>query len=165
MQNVLIEELREEHLQAVLDIYTYYILHTTATFHTHALTLNDMREIVFFDNDKYKAFIIKEEDGICGYAILTQYKKREAYNGTAEVTVYLKHDCVGKGIGSLAVRFIERLAKEKGFHVLLAIICGENDRSIALFEKNGYIKCAHYKEVGMKFGRLLDVVSYEKLLS
>lgn len=164
MENVNIEELQEEHLRAVLDIYTYYILNSTATFHDHALTMDEMREIVFFDTDQYKSFIIKEKDAICGYAILTQYKKREAYNGTAEVTVYLKHDCVGKGIGSLAVRFVEQLAKEKGFHALLAIICGENDKSIALFEKNGYFKCAHYKEVGMKFGRRLDVVSYEKII-
>jgi L-amino acid N-acyltransferase YncA len=49
-------------------------------------------------------------------------------------------------------------------HVLMATICGENDKSIRLFEKNGYFKCAHYKEVEEKFGELLDVVAYQKIL-
>jgi L-amino acid N-acyltransferase YncA len=165
MNKVCMEELREEHLQAVLDIYNYYVQNTTVTFHNRILSPEEMRQIVFFDTDQYKSFIIQENGGICGYVILTQYKKREAYDGTAEVTVYLKHDCTGKGIGSVAVQFIEKLAKEKGYHALLAGICAENDRSIRLFERNGYVKCAHFKEVGMKFGRQLDVVWYEKLMT
>jgi L-amino acid N-acyltransferase YncA len=164
MKNVIIEELREEHLQAVLNIYNYYVTNTTATFHNSELSLEEMREIVIFDTDQYKSFVIKENSDIYGYVILTRFHKRAAYNGTAEVTVYLKHDCTGKGFGSFAVQFIETLAKEKGYHALLAVICGENDKSIKLFERNGYFKCAHYKEVGKKFGRLLDVVTYEKLI-
>jgi phosphinothricin acetyltransferase len=164
MSNVLIEELRDEHLPEILEIYNYYIKNTTVTFHAHELSADEMREIVFFDSDQYKTFIIKEEEKLCGYVILTQYRKREAYNGTAEVTVYLRDDCCGRGLGSMAVRHVEQLAKEKGIHALLAIICGENVKSIALFEKNGYFKCAHYKEVGKKFGRFLDVVSYEKII-
>lgn len=164
MNSVMIEELKEEHLPEVSEIYNYYIVNTTVTFHMHELSADEMRDIVFFDSDKYKSFIIKQDEKVCGYVILAQYKKREAYDGTAEVTVYLKDDCCGRGIGSMAVRFVEQHAREKGFHALLAFICGENVKSIALFEKNGYFKCAHYKEIGRKFGRLLDVVSYEKII-
>ncbi len=164
MSNLFIEELKEEHLQQVLDIYTYYVLNSTATFHKHVPALEEMKEIVFFNNDRHKSYVVKVDGALCGYAILAKYGKREAYDNTAEVTVYLKHDCVGKGIGSQAVSFLEKAAKEKGFHALIAIICGENVQSIALFERCGYFKCAHYKEVGMKFGRLLDVVCYEKII-
>ncbi len=48
--------------------------------------------------------------------------------------------------------------------MLVATICGENAASIGVFAKNGYEKCAHYKEVGQKFGQLLDVVAYQKIL-
>jgi phosphinothricin acetyltransferase len=115
MKKALIEELREEHLPEVLEIYNYYILNTTVTFHSHELSADEMRELVFFDSDKYKAFIIKEDEKTCGYVILTQYRKREAYDGTAEVTVYLRHDCCGRGLGSMAVRFAEQLAKRRAF--------------------------------------------------
>lgn len=90
--------------------------------------------------------------------------KREAYDGTAEVTIYLKTGFTGKGLGSMALKYVENHAKHQHLHVLVATICGENEESIRLFSKNGYDKCAHYKEVGQKFGQLLDVVAYQKIL-
>lgn len=162
--NIVFEEICDKYLSEVLSIYTYYVLNTTATFHAHALSESEMRELVFFDDPKYKTFIIKTEDIICGYVILTQYKKREAYDETAEVTVYLKSDYTSIGIGSLAVKYIEDYAKGQKMHVLIAGICGENTKSIKLFEKSGYKKCAHYEEVGKKFGKRLDVVYYQKIL-
>jgi phosphinothricin acetyltransferase len=164
MKECIFEEIREEHLPTVLEIYNYYILNSTATFHDHLLTIDEMREIVFFSNPRYKSFVINCNHEIYGYCILTQFKKREAYDVTAEVTVYLKHDCVGRGLGSLAVQHIETVARHNGIHSLLAVICGENTQSIRLFEKNGYNKCSHYREVGRKFGKLLDVVCYQKIL-
>ena len=159
-----LEELREEQLTNITEIYNHYVLHTTATFHDHPIAIEEMKELVFFDNPKYKTFVITDDNNICGYAILTQFKKREAYDGTAEVTVYLKPDYIRKGLGSLAVKYIEDIAKNSNIHVLVAIICGENHKSIKLFERNDYFKCAHYKEVGKKFGKLLDVVSYQKII-
>ncbi|MCX8128490.1 MAG: GNAT family N-acetyltransferase [Clostridia bacterium] len=164
MQAVVFEEIKEEHLDAVLDIYNYYVLNSTATFHIKPLDKAGMRDLVFFENPKYKAFVIINDSEICGYCILTQFRKREAYNISAEVTVYLKNGYTGKGIGSLAVRHIETLAKRNAIHVLIAGICGENNSSIRLFEKNGYMRCACFKEVGSKFGKLLDLVYYQKIL-
>ena len=128
------------------------------------LSLDDMRKLVFFTNPKYKTFVMLEKQRLCGYVLLTRYKSREAYDGTAEVTIYLHLDTLGKGLGSLALTSIEEIARQQQFHVLIGIICGENSRSINLFEKHGYTKCAHYREVGKKFGRWLDVVDYQKIL-
>lgn len=164
MNNYNFEEMNENYLSEVLAIYNYYVLNSTATFHTHLLNESEMREIVFFSNPKYKTFVILDGKNLCGYVLLTQYKKREAYNRTAEVTIYLNPDYTGKDIGSQALKYIEVVAKQAGVHVLIAIICGENTSSIKLFEKNGYLKCAHFKEVGEKFGRLLDVVDYQKII-
>lgn len=158
-------EMKEEYLDKVLQIYLYYVLNTTATFHSRLLTREEMKEIVFFNGERYKTFVICLEDDICGYVLISQHKKREAYDSTAEITIYLKPDFVGKGIGSMAVQYIEEYAKKQKLHVLVATICGENEASIQLFEKNGYVKCAHYKEVGQKFGQLLDIVAYQKIIS
>lgn len=158
-------EMQEQYLNEILDIYTHYVLNSSATFHARVLTYEEMREIVFFNSETYKTYVIFEDSMICGYVILAQHKKREAYNTTAEVTIYLKPGFTGKGIGTMAVQYIERYARQQDLHVLIATICGENERSIKLFEKNGYIKCAHYKEVGRKFGKLLDVVAYQKIIN
>ncbi|MBP2649435.1 MAG: hypothetical protein H6Q74_260 [Firmicutes bacterium] len=165
MENYYFYEMEEKYLDEVLQIYMHYVLNTTATFHSRQLTKAEMRKIVFFSNKKYRTFVICEKNKVCGYVLLTQHKKREAYDATAEVTIYLKHDFIGKGIGSMAIQHIEDYAKKDNFHVLVATICGQNENSIRLFEKNGYVKCAHYKEVGQKFGQMLDVVAYQKVIS
>ena len=157
-------EAGEEHLAEILAIYTHYVLYTTITFHTQPLTEADMRAIVFHRGHRYRTFVILEDGQLCGYVLLFPYKSREAYDGTAEVSVYLHPARVGHGLGSLALSHIEAYARNQDFHVLLAIICGENFRSIRLFERAGFSKCAHFKEVGRKFGRLLDVVGYQKII-
>ena len=164
MDCVRFEEMLEEFLPEVARIYNYYILNSTATFHAKELSLDDIRDIVFTGSTRFKSYAIKDGERICGYSILSPFKKREAYDATAEITVYLDAAYTGKGIGSRAIKHLEKTAADNGFHVLLAVICGENDSSIKLFQKLGYEKCAHYREVGKKFGRLLDVVSYQKII-
>ena len=140
------------------------MLNTTATFHSKALSEDAMKGLIFFQDPKYKTFVILLDESICGYVLLTQHKTREAYDRTGEVTVYLRPGNKGGGVGSLAIKYIEEFAKSKGFHALIATICGENQKSIKVFERNGYEKCAHYKQVGIKFNQWLDVVAYEKIL-
>lgn len=152
------------HLPAILDIYRHYVQNTTTTFHTVVPTLDEMRTMVYIDHLVYRSFVILSDEEICGYVILDQYKKREAYDGTAEISVYLRHDHVGQGIGTAAIQYIEEYAIDKGIHALVATISGENGLSIQAFERNGYAKCAHYREVGKKFRRYIDVVAFEKLL-
>ncbi|MGE5391620.1 MAG: N-acetyltransferase family protein [Deltaproteobacteria bacterium] len=157
-------EIDEGHLPAVLEIYRHYVLNTSSTFHTVVPTADEMRTMVYFDHPVYRTFVMLSDDEICGYVILDQHKKREAYDGTAEVSVYLRPDHVGQGIGTAAIQYIEEYAIDQGLHALVATISGENGRSIKAFERNGYVKCAHYREVGKKFERYIDVVAYEKLL-
>jgi phosphinothricin acetyltransferase len=158
------EVMTEAYLPQVLEIYNYYILNSTATFHYHPLTLAEMREILFFEDPKYTSYAILDDDELCGYCILCPFKKREAYNISAEITVYLKPGATGKGLGGEAIRHIAAVAETRGIHSLIAIICSENTASVSLFERNGYHQCSHYREIGQKFGRLLDVVCYQKIL-
>ncbi|MBI2329156.1 MAG: N-acetyltransferase [Chloroflexi bacterium] len=121
----------------------------------HKVEENDLETIL----DIYNFYI--ETAGFC---FLTQYKKKEAYNRTAEIGVYLNPEFTGKGLGSSVVAFLEKVASSKQIRVVLASISGENTASIKLFQRMGFEKCAHYREVGEKFGRLLDVVDYQKIL-
>ncbi len=165
MAEYVFRAMEERFLDEVLEIYCHYVLNTTATFHAHAPTRDEMRALVFFARERYRTFVILAGDEVCGYVLVCQHKPREAYDGTAEVSVYLKPAYTGRGIGRLALRHIEEFAGEQGLHVLVATITGENERSIGLFARNGYERCAHYREVGRKFGRLLDVVAYQKIIT
>lgn len=164
MKKLQIIEIEEQHLQKVLEIYNYYVIHSTVSFHTVELTLDEMRHTVLNGNPRYKTYILEDAGLTIGYALLTQHKNKQAYDVTAEVTVYLDPDHLGKRAGTMAITFLETKARELGFHVLVATICTENERSIRMFERLGYEKSAHFKEIGNKFGRWLDIASYQKII-
>jgi phosphinothricin acetyltransferase len=162
--NIEFIDINKNDLEIVKDIYDYYILNSTATFHTEKISIRELGESMSIDHPKYNSFLIKYNGKTCGYCCISRYKKRQAYDRTAEITVYLMPEFTGKGIGKLAVEKLEKIARQKGISVLIGIIAGDNYQSINLFEKCGYEKCAHYKQIGEKFGKILDVVAYQKIL-
>lgn len=156
--------LKEQDYAIIKEIYDYYIFNSTATFHTESLPVEEIKKFILLDNPTYPSFMIKYENETCGYCYFAPFNKRQAYNRTAEITIYLRHDYTGKGIGKQIISRMEDIAKKIGFNVLIAGITAENKKSISLFEKCGFEKCAHYKQVGEKFNKILDVVAYQKFL-
>lgn len=145
-------------------IYDWYIKNSTATFHTEPITLDQLQEFIFIGHPLYKSFLIYADGALAGYCFLTYHKKRPAYDRTAEISIYLKQEAAGKGIGKSALAYLEQVAKETGLKNLVGVITGDNTPSMALFERAGFEKCAHFKNVGEKFGKVLDVVAYQKQL-
>ncbi len=158
-------EVRDEHWPALCDIYNHYVVHSTATFHSQPFTVAAFRDLLTFPNPRHRAFVALAGGEVCGYCVVSQHKNREAYDDTAEVSVYVRPDCLRRGIGAAAVDHMEEHARRAGLHALIATICSDNTPSIALFAGKGYVQCAHFREVGTKFGRRLDVVCYQKLLA
>jgi len=157
--------LTEKDFPVVKEIYDFYALNSTATYHTQPVPIDLLRETIPVNHPWYKSYLLKERDKICGYAFFARYKNRSAYDRTAEVTVYLKSEYTGRGIGKIALKRLEDDAGKTGvIKVLVGIVSADNIGSIKLFEKAGYEKCAHFKEVGEKFGKILDVVAYQKIL-
>jgi phosphinothricin acetyltransferase len=164
--------MRREFLPAALEVYQHYVRHSTATFQIADADLAQMEGLLLFDDPRYRSFaVLSKATGVSagdqpflGYGIITRFKPREAFDRTAEITVYLAAEATGRGIGPRLVDHLEAFARTAGLHVLVALISGENAASVKLFERAGYDKCAHYREVGHKFGRVLDLVSYQKIL-
>lgn len=158
-------EIQISDLPVIKSIYDFYILNSVATFHTEKITLRELQEILPISHPKYESFLIKYEGEICGYCYLGPYKNRQAYNRSAEITIYLKPEYTGKGIGKVCMQKMEEIALTKQIKVLIGIITGENTTSIKLFENCGYEKCAHFQQIGEKFDRVLDVVAYQKIIA
>jgi phosphinothricin acetyltransferase len=163
--NCTFSEVKEEHLPALAGILNHYVLNSTVTFHKELLTPADMAAKVFFDQPWYRAFIIELDGNIIGYCAVSLWKKQEAYRHTAEINIYLLPEHTGKGIGSTAVQHLEDFARNNDIHNLIAGLCSENTPSRRLFEKNGYTHCATFKQVGTKFGRVLDTIYLQKQLN
>ncbi|MFP4384862.1 MAG: N-acetyltransferase family protein [Spirochaetia bacterium] len=163
--NITLVDIKEKDFEFIKEVYNHYILNTTVTFHTVPVGIEYLKNEIWISHPKYKSYIICNSGNTAGYCYLSQYKKREAYDRSAEITIYLKPSCAGKGIGLQVLKLMEPTAYKNGISVLIGVISGDNERSIKVFEKAGYIKCAHYKKIGEKFGKLLDVVAYQKILA
>ncbi len=162
--NIQFEPLNQFHLAAVAGVYNWYVANSTATFHTEPVTPEDMLEFLYINHPRYKSFVIQSDGEFAGYCFLTYHKKRQAYDRTAEVTIYLHPDFRGLGIGRQALEYLEREARSVKLFILIGVISGDNVSSIRAFEKAGYVKCAHFRNVGEKFNTVLDVVAYQKEL-
>ncbi len=154
----------EQDLPLVKEIYDYYILNTTATFHAEKITIDELREFLFIGDPKYPSFLIRENGDVIGYCFLTRYKKRQAYDRTAEISIYLAPERMGKGIGPIAMKYLEEAARKAGIRVLVCTLSADNRASIRLCEKAGYEQAGQLKRIGEKFGKVLDVVIYQKEL-
>ncbi|AHV97039.1 GNAT family N-acetyltransferase [Paenibacillus sabinae] len=155
-------EIGEEHLAEATDIYNYYVLNTTVSFHTKQLTIQEMRRNMLTDDPRFKSYAVMQDEEMQGYVLIARHKSKQAYDVTGEISVYLKPECTGKKFGRPALAFIERMAAEQGFHTLVATVCSENGPSRSFFESSGYEQSAYYREIGRKFGRWLDIVVYQK---
>lgn len=166
-EGLLLEEVREEHLPEILAIYNHYVVSSTATFHIAELGIDEMRGLVLHADPRCRTFVSLDPatGRVAGYAGISRYSPREAYDATASVHIYLAPDATGKGVGARFLRFVERYAAGQGFHALLALVTAENERSGALFRRMGYEPAGRLREVGRKFGRLLDVVVFERILA
>ncbi|MBS1196788.1 MAG: phosphinothricin acetyltransferase [Proteobacteria bacterium] len=150
---------------AIARIYNHYILKSTITFEEVAVTTEEMAERI--DNLKAAGmpWLVAENSGqVVGYAYASQWKARSAYRYTTEITVYLDLPHTGEGYGTELYESLLAQLRGKGAHVVLACIALPNQASIALHEKFGLRKVAHFNEVGSKFGQWLDVGYWQVLL-
>ena len=155
---------RQEHLSELTEIYNYYVKNTTVTFNLHELTEEEFKNDFFHSDSLSGTYTITDGGSIIGFGCISRFNRKEAYDRSAYVSIYLKPGNTGKGLGAGILNFLEDAAYNKGIRSLIALICKENTMSSSLFSKNGYRLAGELKEAGKKFGRLLDVVYYPKNL-
>ncbi len=154
----------KQDLPEVTRIYNYYVENSTATFHLEPVTEQEMEASLNLGSAQYPSFSILKENNVIGFCYLGQFRKKEAYDITAELTLYLSPTATQKGVGKLVLDFLEIKAKALSIKNLIGVITAENENSIKLFERCGYFKAAHLQGVGIKFNRELDVIWYQKKL-
>jgi len=154
----------QEDLEPITAIYNEAILKTVATFDTVPRSLADQTKW-FHDHAPRYPMIVAELDGkVVGWASLSRWSDRPAYDGTAEVSVYVEQDHQGKKIGSALLEALVEAGEKGGFHTLVSRIVQGSDVSIHLHDKLGFSHVGVLKEAGRKFGKRLDVTIMQKIL-
>ncbi|HVE64608.1 MAG TPA: GNAT family N-acetyltransferase [Mycobacteriales bacterium] len=160
-----IAPLRTEQRDAARAVFNHWITTSTATFHETALSAEEFAlEVADQPDHRHGCFGISVGGALAGYVVIAPFKGRCAYRNTAEVSVYLAAQHTGQGLGRQAVEYAIAHARTAGLHLLLAVICTENEGSMALFRSAGFDETGRLREVGRKFGRLLDVAYLQRVL-
>ena len=162
----MIRDVKPQDATAITKIYNEYITNSIISFETEPLTEEDMLSRIVQISSKYP-YLVYETDGIVvGYCYAHTWKERAAYRYTAETTVYLSPAYTGRGIGTLLMQKLIEECRNKNYRALIACITDDNIASIS--GRPGVCAGwtgAHFKKVGLKFDRWLDVVDYELLLT
>jgi phosphinothricin acetyltransferase len=154
---VQIIEARAEHIPAITEIYNDAIDHSVATFDTQHKTVEEQKAWVAGHGKRYPMLVAVVGDEVIGWASLSAYSDRCAYADTVEISLYVRDGFRGKGVGRELTGALLQAGREAGLHTVVARIESSNEASIHIFKTFGFSYVGVMREVGYKFGRLLDV--------
>jgi len=147
-------------LPALVDIYNYYVEHSSVTFAEKCVDVDYFDQAVQAAKYLDVPFLVFENQRqeLLGFTRASAWRKRSAYRHSLECGIYIRNDCHGQGIGKkLYSELIKQIKAKQQFHLLIGGITLPNEASVVLHESLGFKKVAHFEEVGRKFGQWLDV--------
>ena len=166
MPNIAVRLARHEDLPAILEIYNDAVARTTAIWNETPTTLDERRG--WFDARTaagYPILVADEAGATLGYAAYGPFRPFDGFRQTAELSIYVQDLARGRGIGSLLLDALIGYAAQREVHVLVAGIEAGNAASLALHARAGFAETGRMPEVGRKFGRWLDLVLMQKIVT
>lgn len=165
--HVYIRIAEERDLPALLDIYNDEVLHGISTLDLNPRTMAEWREWFAHHNvDNHPLLTAELENGkVAGYASLSDYREKEAYRSSVELSIYVARSCRGKGVASVLMETILDMARaDDRTHLVVSVITDGNEASQRLHDKFGFTFCGIVPEVGMKFDRYQNIRNYALLV-
>jgi phosphinothricin acetyltransferase len=155
----------ESDLAAINDIYNHYVLHSTCTYQEEPEPMESRRQWFKHHDEKHPVIVAEMNGQIAGWASLSAYHARSAYRHTVENSVYIHHQHHRCGLGSLLLQELIARARSLGHRAIIAGIDADQAASVALHTKFHFEEVGRFKQVGLKFGRWLDVIYMELILN
>ena len=163
--NIEIRKAADQDLLPMLEIYNEIILNTTAVWHSDPHTLKMRAEwFALKMTQGHPVFVAVADGKLAGFSTFGPFRPWHGYRFTVENSVYVAADKRGLGISKLLIPPLIAAAKALGVHAIVAGIESTNITSIRLHEQFGFVEVAHFKEVGFKFNRWLDLKFLELIL-
>jgi L-amino acid N-acyltransferase YncA len=161
---VSIRESNESDIKSILTIYNQGIEDRIATLETEIKDDTYMRNWFDKHRGRYKVIVAEDKGQIVGWASLNQYNNRSAYDGVADLSVYISRDYRGKGVGKKLLAKLESLAKVNGFHKMILFTFPINQLGQGLYRRMGFREVGVFKNQGKLDGKFVDVMAMEKIL-
>ncbi|MBR5288988.1 MAG: N-acetyltransferase [Clostridia bacterium] len=148
--------------KAVLSIYAPYILTTPVTFETEVPTEAQFAQRIEAISGEFPYLLLFVDSELAGYAYAHRQAERAAFGWNAELSVYLRMDMRGKGLGRPLYELLMDLLKMQGYVNVYGVITGSNEQSIVMHEKMGFERIGKHEKTGYKFGQWHDTVWMHK---
>ena len=142
---------------AIAAIYNEAILTSTATFDTETKSVEDRIAWLSSHDQRHPVIVAEVEGQVVGYASLSRWSERRAYDETAETSFYVKSEFRGRGVGRRLKEAIIAEARRLKIHSLIARVAQGSEESLYLNLSMGFVLVGTLREVGCKFGKRLDV--------
>ncbi len=156
---------RIEDAEAIRRIYNHEVTTDVNVLDIEPRTLEEQRRWLR-ERAGVHAVVVAELDGeVAGFASLSQFRDRPCYATSVEDSVYVDRRYHGRGVGRALLGEIIRVAATHGFHTVIARVAATNEASVALHAGFGFTEVGLEREVGRKFGRWLDVLEMQLLLT
>lgn len=164
---MIIRDATQANLPGILAIYNEVIANSTAVYALAPVTLDDRAQwLAARQAQGFPVLVAIEADEILGFASYGEWRGAWAgYKYTVEHSVHIHAAHRGAGIGRQLMQCLIGKAEEAGLHVMIGGIDAQNTASIKFHERVGFMPVAHFREVGFKFNRWLDLMFVQRLLS
>ena len=163
--NIEIRPAGTDDLQAMLAIYNHAIINTTAVYDYQPRTSDVQRQWCETKQAQRLPVLVAVDNAtIIGFGSFGPFRPWPAYQFTVENSLYVDSAFRRKGAGTALLASLVTAAHTAGYHTMVAGIDATNEASLALHRKAGFEPVAHFREVGWKFERWLDLVFMERLL-
>ena len=149
-----------DHAAQTAAIYRHHVLHGTASFETAPPGAAEMaaRMGKVLDAGAPWLTALDDDGAVLGYAYASQFRDRPAYRMTCENSIYIRHDCRGRGLGKALLAALVEASAQAGFRQMIAVIGGAEPGSTALHAALGFTLAGRMRSTGRKHGRWLDTV-------
>lgn len=144
-------------IPAITEIYNWAIVNTEATFDTEVKSVESQAKWFEDHDESHPIVVVEVENKVVGWGSITKWSDRCAYDSTGEVSLYILPEAHGGGIGKAMMSELVKLGKEKNFRTLISRITTTSEASLHLHKKFGFEDVGVMKQVGVKFGKVLDV--------
>ena len=147
----------KQDLNRIVEIYNWAIENTSATFDTDSKTVQSQLGWFESHDEKHPVIVARENGRVLAWGSISPWSDRCAYSGTGEISFYVDPGFHSKGIGFNILKRLIEIGKEKNFRTLVSRIAGKSEASVHLHKKLGFSNIGTMKNVGKKFGEIIDV--------
>jgi L-amino acid N-acyltransferase len=175
VRSVTVRDASTDDVPGILAIYNDVIATSTAVYREDPATLDDrLQWLTARQAQSYPVLVAvgavasgepaTGDTGILGFASYGDFRSWPGYRFSVEHTVHIRADQRGRGVGTLLMRALIQRAIEQGKHVMIGGVDADNEASLRFHERLGFQRAAQLRQVGIKFGRWLDLVFVQRIL-